>query len=77
MANRYFEITPPYSNIQDIIRLCVGLFENQISSIDGTCMIIKLKDGDTQQHECLSRYPEYNLKQIQELLQTSKYTKDF
>lgn len=74
MNNRYYIIEPPYQYIQEIIRISVGLFENQRASLDGTKVVVKLHEGDTKQYDFLKDIKEYNHDEILTILNSPEWT---
>lgn len=71
--NKYYIIKPPYNNIQEIIRVSVGLFENQRASVDGTKLVIKIPENDKGEYDFLKDLKPYTHDEILQILNTPEW----
>ena len=72
IPNKYYLVDRYDQNMQDIIKSCVGLYENQRMSLDGQLLIIKLAANDTKDYKFLKKYKKYNHVQILKYLSDNK-----
>lgn len=72
--NRYYPINANDPNKEQILSFSVGTPESQRYSIDGAQLVIKLYEGDHQEHPQLSQYIEYSHDDILQFLNSPKWT---
>jgi hypothetical protein len=70
---RYFEINVPNPNMTQIYDIVLGDEAQQVSSNDGTKMIVKLPEGDTENHGVLTAATELTHQQAYDLRRTEAY----
>lgn len=75
--NTYFILEPPYSDIQEIIRVTVGKFEDQRASIDKTKLIVKLPEEDSaEKYDFLKDLTSYSHSEILQIVAGPEWCQD-
>ncbi len=72
--NRYYIINASDPNISQIEGIIVGTIEQQRPSVDETQMVVKLFEGDHEQHPQLSQYTEYSHAEILPVMYGPEWT---
>lgn len=62
--NRYYIIDSNDTNMQEIMNVCAGELETQRFNLAKTKLVVKLCCGDENDYLFLSKYQEYDHKQI-------------
>ncbi len=71
--NRYYIINANDPNCEAIVDLCVGSHTSQRFNIAKTQLVVKLHEGDHEQHPELEGYTEYNHDEIIEALNNNEW----
>jgi len=72
--NRYYTINDNDPNKAEILTFTVGLPTTQRYSLDGLQLVIKLFEGDHEQHPQLSQYTEYSHAEILPIMNGPEWT---
>lgn len=72
--NRYFIVNATDPNLDEIIGICIGCSQSQRYNIAGTQLVVKLPEGDHENHPTLQQYMEYDHEQILQALNNIEWT---
>jgi hypothetical protein len=74
--NRYYTINNNDPNKAEILTFSVGKPETQRYSINGSQLVIKLHEGDHEQHPQLLQYTEYTHAEILPIMDGPEWTNE-